>query len=133
MVIFSIIAISLMFWIGHIMSKDKDFIKNGLLKSVIIDQNNLTFEIQEGYASSLNIGYNSQTIYSQSLGRKVSKLTIENYSSIIHDNNIYHFMLYHYELGGHGFSGFDFCVNNKKFFYGKDVKNCLKNDDLNGY
>lgn len=126
MVIFSVLVIGFMFWISDVISKDKDLIKNNSLKNTIIEQNDLTFKIQEGYASGLVVGHNSQTVYSQDLGRKVSKLTIENYPSIIQDGKIYNFMLYHYELGGHGFSGFDFCINNKKVFYGKDIKNCLK-------
>lgn len=130
MAICSIIAIGLMFLISHILSKDKDLVKNGTLKSAIIEQNNLIFALQEGYTSGLEINHNNQTVYSQSLGRKVSKLTIENYPSIIQNKQIYNFMLYQYELGGHGFSGFDFCINNKTVFYGKDIKNCLKDDGL---
>lgn len=124
MIICSIMVIGLMFWISHIIAKDKDLIKNDTLKSIIIEQNHLIVEIQEGYAGGLDIGYNGQTIYSQDLGTKVSKLTIENYPSIIHDNNSYHLMLYQYEHGGHGFSGFDFCVNQGQVFYGKQLGQC---------
>lgn len=130
MLCFFVMVIGLMLWISHIMSQDKDLVKNNSLKNAIIEQNDLVFEIQEGYASGLDIGYDGQTVYSKGLGKKVSKLTIENYPSMIQDKQIYNFMLYQYELGGHGFSGFDFCINNKKVFYGKNIKNCLKDDGL---
>ncbi|MDI4507207.1 hypothetical protein [Moraxella lacunata] len=70
MLCFFVMVIGLMLWISHIMSQDKDLVKNNSLKNAIIEQNDLVFEIQEGYASGLDIGYDSQTVYSQGLGKK---------------------------------------------------------------
>lgn len=105
---------------------NKDLVKKGLLKSAVIEQNNLIFEVEEDYASGLIIGYNNKTIYSQNfqVGEKISKLSIENYPSMINDKKVYHFMLYHYELGGNQFSGFDFCVIGDTVMYGKNIKKC---------
>ncbi len=131
MAIFSVTVIGFMLWISYAISKNsKDFVKSDLLKIAVIKKDDLTFKVQKGYASALVISYNSQTVYSQDLGREVSKLTVKNYPSIIQDKQIYNFMLYHYALGGYGFSGFDFCVNNQKFFYGKAIINCLKNGEF---
>lgn len=123
MTIIALLAIVVIFILN---SNSKDLVEKGLVENVSIQNKNLVFQVKEKYAGSLNIGYNSQTIYSQDLGKKISNLTIENYPAILDDKKIYHFMLYNYELGGHHFSGFDFCINNQKVFYGNHLKSCLR-------
>ncbi|STZ63333.1 Uncharacterised protein [Moraxella lacunata] len=123
-----IIAIILYFVIMH--DKEKDLVKKGLLVDATIQKNDIVFNVKKDYASGLIIRDNNISIYDKNLGYEISNIIIENYPSAIHDKKIYHFMLYQYELGGHGFSGFDFCINNKKVFYGKNIKNCLKDDGL---
>lgn len=119
-----IMAIILYFVIMH--DKEKDLVKKGLLLDATIQKNDIVFNVKKDYASGFIIRDTNISIYDKNLGCEISNIIIENYPSAIHDKKIYHFMLYQYELGGHGFSGFDFCINNKKVFYGKDIKNCLK-------
>ena len=103
----------------------KDLVKKGLLLDAVIEQENMIFTIQKGYASGFIIGYNSKTIYDQPLGYQVSHIVIDNYNSVIDEKKIYHLMLYHYELGGNQFSGFDFCVRDKVVYYGKNLSKCV--------
>lgn len=123
-----IMAIILYFVIMH--DKEKDLVKKGLLLDATIQKNDIVFNVKKDYASGFIIRDNNISIYDKNLGCEISNIIIENYPSAIHDKKIYHFMLYQYELGGHGFSGFDFCINNKKVFYGKNIKNCLEDDGL---
>lgn len=122
--LFVAICIGLFLFLSN--ANNKDLIQKGLVENVRIENEALIFSIKEGYASGLNVGYDSKTVYSEQLGKKISTLKIENYSSIFNDKNIYHFMLYHYEWGGHQFSGFDFCIDKSQVYYGKELKNCLK-------
>lgn len=106
----------------------KDLVQKGLVESIGIENKNLIVKVKEGSASGLSIGQNGNDVYSRNfeVGTKISILKIENYLSIFNDKKIYHFMLYHYELGGHQFSGFDFCIDKSQVYYGKELKNCLK-------
>lgn len=105
----------------------KDLVQKGLVESVSIENKNLIFKVKEGYANGFHIRQNGTDIYLKNfaVGTRISALKIDDYSSIIDDKKIYHFMLYHYELGGHQFSGFDFCINGNQVYYGKTLKNCI--------
>lgn len=107
-----------------VINQETNLVKKNLVEQVYIEQANLIIQVKEDYASGLLIRHNSQTVYDKGLGRKISKLEIENYVSFLEDKKVYHFMLYHYSLGGHQLSGFDFCINQQKVYYGKDLDKC---------
>lgn len=124
--IFLSLGIGLLIVLGmfFVNSSSKDLVKKGLIKNISIRQDDLIFQVVEDYASGVSIHYDSKTIYTQQLGKNISTLEIKNYSSILEDKKVYHFMLYNYDIGGNQFSGFDFCINDKQIYFGKTLTNC---------
>lgn len=107
-----------------VINQETNLVKKNLVEQVYIEQANLIIQVKEDHAGTLSIDYNNQTIYNKDLGRKISKLEIENYASFLEDKKVYRFMFYRYSLGGHQLSGFDFCINQQKVYYGKDLDKC---------
>ncbi|UNU73045.1 hypothetical protein LU293_08160 [Moraxella nasovis] len=123
LVLVAVLLIGVVFIFNN--ANSKDLVKKGLVKNVAIKNDDLIFTIEKDYASGLDIGYDSKTVYSKDFGYPISAVSIDDYQDVLDDKKIYHFMLYHYDLGGQQFSGFDFCVNGNQIYYGKKLMDCM--------